>query len=117
MRWICAEKRKKNRQIRQQQAAAESAEMVRLIGIEPTLSAPEADALSTELQAHKQDTHYFSSFSSKSQGIFGINFVSRPGYYMYYPTKNISKKILNFVLLKFVIDGIIWIAYYNAMDM
>lgn len=25
--------------------------MVRLIGIEPTLSAPEADALSTELQA------------------------------------------------------------------
>ncbi len=48
--------------------------MVRLIGIEPTLSAPEADALSTELQAQILCAFYFKLFFVGSQCFFEKNF-------------------------------------------
>jgi hypothetical protein len=50
--------------------------MVRLIGIEPTHPAPEAGALSTELQAHTFSKNivliYYSKLLEKKQGVFEI---------------------------------------------
>lgn len=46
--------------------------LVRLIGIEPTLSAPEADALSTELQARALclAAHYILSYFASEVNAF-----------------------------------------------
>ena len=81
--------------------------MVRLIGIEPTLSAPEADALSTELQAQMRYKLFYIICRAVVKKFLRYFFTEADCAIYMVPGRRFPKKFLNFVLLKLANNVII----------